>query len=423
MLRVFKFGGALLKDIDGIRKAASIIEEFSCEPLVVVVSALGKTTNALEHMLELAFSPDKTELALKFEELKQFHLLIAQSALDGHDQELVAKLEEFFTDLWELLHESYEDRFYAYDQVVGMGEQFSSLIIYHTLKNKGIAARFVDAQSIIVTNSKYTDASVDWKFTQKTTEARILPALENKQLVLTQGFIGADGKGQFTTLGREGSDFTAAILAYVLNADEVTIWKDVPGLMNADPNRFDDCVKLDHISYREAIELAFYGASVIHPKTIQPLQQKNIPLFVHSFYQPEIPPTLINSDTTDDHKIHSIIVKDRQVLLSIASQNLSFIAEENLTDIFNAFSQHNIHINLMQHSAVSFSVCFDYDAKKFPRLLHTLEGQFGIRYNSDLQLITIRHYNKPLVETLLHKKEVLLEQKSRSTYQVLVKAG
>ncbi|HHL57499.1 MAG TPA: aspartate kinase, partial [Bacteroidetes bacterium] len=224
-----------------------------------------------------------------------------------------------------------------------------------------------------------------------------------------------------TTLGREGSDFTAAILAYALDAREVTIWKDVPGLMNADPNRFDDCLKLDRISYHEAIELAFYGASVIHPKTIQPLQKKNIPLLVRSFYQPENKPSVISDDNSMDTKIPKIIVKENQVLLSIQSKDLSFIAEDNLTIIFDAFSQHKIHINLMQHSAVSFSICFDYQQSKLEALLQDLKTDFPFKYNTGLQLITVRHYTEDIIKKLLAGKQIFLEQKSRSTLQVLVK--
>ncbi len=422
MLRVFKFGGALLKDLKGIQQASSIIEKYSHNQLVVVVSAFGKTTNALEAILSLSLSGHTDEMKTAFDDLKQFHIDAAVTALGEKSAPILPKLDLLFDELWDMLCNAYEDRFYAYDQIVGMGEQFSSMIIYHYLKAQGIAIRFVDAHSIIVTDSKYTNAGIDWKFTEKTVEARIQPALDSNLVVLTQGFIGADGKGHYTTLGREGSDFTAAILASVLNADEVTIWKDVPGLMNADPNRFTNCIKLDRISYHEAIELAFYGASVIHPKTIQPLQQKGIPLYVHPFYQPDEDPSVIAEDTSNDHKTHSIIVKDDQVLLSIASQSLSFIAEESLGVIFKAFGQNNIHINLMQHSAVSFSVCFDYHKLTFKRLLDDLESLFQLRYNMGLQLITIRNYKLKLIQELIENKQVFLEQKSRATYQVLLKA-
>ncbi len=422
MLRVFKFGGALLEDVKGIEQAASIINQYKDQQLVVVVSALGKTTNALEEILELMLAGKQEELQAAFDQLKQFHIKAAKAALKNQHEALLAKLDRYFDELWSILGQEPEGRFYAYDQIVGMGEQFSSLIVYHYLKNKGLPMRFVDAHSIVVTNSKYTDASVNWRFTEKTVEARVQPALDENLVVITQGFIGADERGHYTTLGREGSDFTAAILAAVLHADEVTIWKDVPGLMNADPRRFPNSIKLDHISYREAIELAFYGASVIHPKTIQPLQNKNIPLFVHSFYKPEVSPTVIDNDSSYDHEVHSIIVKDHQVLLSIASQSLSFIAEENLGAIFKAFGENNVHINLMQHSAVSFSVCFNYQEATFTALFDQLSKQYKLRYNKGLQLLTIRNYNPKVIEEYVKDRKVYLEQKSRSTYQVLIKA-
>jgi aspartate kinase len=238
---------------------------------------------------------------------------------------------------------------------------------------------------------------------------------------LTEGFIGSDTSGNPTTLGREGSDFTAAILASALDAESVTFWKNVPGLMHADPMRFPECIKLEHISYHEAIELAFYGASVIHPKTIQPLQQKKIPLFVRSFDDLDIPASTISNDTSMDDKMHKIIVKDDQVLLSINSYDLSFIAEDHLTHIFKAFSRHKIHINLMQHSAVSFSVCFDSNTSKLAALLKDLKNDFIVKYNQGLQLVTIRHYTEKMISDLIKNKEIFLEQKSRSTVQLLIK--
>ena len=248
-----------------------------------------------------------------------------------------------------------------------------------------------------------------------------MPVLENNEFVLTQGFVGADHKGDFTSLGREGSDFTAAVLAHIIDADEVSIWKDVPGLMNADPRLFKSCIKLDNISYHEAIELAFYGASVVHPKTIQPVQRKNIPLFVRSFNQPDDPPSQITADTSKDQQEPKIIVKENQVLLSIGARDLAFIAEENLTRIFDAFSQHKIHINLMQNSAVSFSVCFNEDEIKLKELVDDLKDEFTLKYNSGLQLITLRHYTSKLIEEFTAGKKIFLEQKSRSTIQLLVR--
>jgi len=421
MTKVFKFGGALMKDVQGIEKVAAIVEDFSCEPLVVVVSALGKTTNALEELLSLSYAGNTKSLQMAYFRIKQFHLSIAQSLLPDNSEALTTELENEFLKLWDVLNTKCQDKYAAYDQVVGCGEHFAGIIIHHALQNKRIDMQLINARLLIVTNSNYTNAAINWKLTEKTIRSRVIPALENNKVVLTQGFIGSDEKGNSTTLGREGSDFTAAIFANVLQADEVSIWKDVPGLMNCDPNIFDQAVKLHQISYHEAIELAFYGASVIHPKTIQPLQQKSIPLKVRAFYKPESEPSLISGDTSHDSEVHKIIVKDKQLLLSIGSKNLSFIAEENLTGIFKAFSKHKIHINLMQNSAVSFSVCFNEDEDKLKALMTDLKGDYFLKYNTGLQLITIRHYTDKVVSELTHDKKIFLEQKSRATIQLLVR--
>lgn len=420
MLRVFKFGGALMKDAEGINKVAGIIEEYSCEPLVVVVSALGKTTNALEELLKLSLLGESKKLQKTYFNLKLWHLAIVNDLFETKT-EVANSVEECFRDLWDTLDQKYTDRFFAYDQIVGYGEKLSALIVSQWLEERKILVKNIAVGKIIVTNSNFTEAAINWKYTTKAIESRVIPCLSNNHVVVTQGFVGADQNGNCTTLGREGSDFTAAILANVLNADELTIWKDVPGLMNADPNRFKDTVKLNNISYLEAIELAFYGASVIHPKTIQPLKEKNIPLNVRSFHNPSSNPSVISNDTSADETTHKIIVKDNQVLLSITSKNLDFITEENLTIIFKAFSKNKIRINLMQNSAVSFSVCFNHEPLKLKSLITDIEESFVLRYNTQLQLITIRHYTETLISQYISDKRVFLEQKSRATVQLLVK--
>ncbi|RKZ55534.1 MAG: aspartate kinase [Gammaproteobacteria bacterium] len=420
MTRVFKFGGALMKDADGIRRVASIVADYQLEPLVVIVSALGKTTNSLEELLGLSRIGDQKGREKVFIKLRKYHFEMADDLIEDARHIIFDQLDELFVLLNKALKETPADKYFHYDQVVGFGEQLSSLIVSAYLQKNGQATHLVNAHTLIVTDSNYTAAKIDWKLTENTIKSRVLPILENGEIVITQGFIGADHKGLFTTLGREGSDFTAAIFANVLDADEACIWKDVPGLMNADPKRFDDSVKLDNISYHEAIELAFYGASVVHPKTIQPVQHKNIPLKIRSFYEPESEATVINSETSKDNQVHKVIVKDNQVLLSIASRDLAFIAEENLTRIFKAFSRNKIHINLMQHSAVSFSVCFNEDDDKLQALMAELKEAFRLTYNTGLTLITIRHYTNELLEEFTSGKNIFLEQKSRSTVQVLV---
>lgn len=421
MLRVFKFGGALMKNATGIQKVVSLIEEYSCNPLVVVVSAIGKTTNALESLIQLANHSDITQLQQDFYQLKQQHLLLAEALFPNGNQPLVQLLDDFFYELWSALNTRFEDPYQQYDAIIRYGEVFSSLLVEHTALSKQLALKKIDAFEFITTDSNYTHANIDWELTRTSLNKHVKPILQKNTTVLTQGFVGASRQGNYTTLGREGSDFTAAIIANLLNAGEVTIWKDVPGVMNADPNKFPDCIKFDSLNYHEAIELAFYGATVIHPKTIQPLKELEIPLFVRSFYHPEEKPTCISGANSLTTPPPSIIVKDHQVLFSINSQDLSFMAEGNLTRVFAAFSENKIHINLMQHSAVSFSVCFDFQEDKLQRIIKVLEKEFTIRYNKGLQLFTIRHYTPEIIERIIGKNDIFLEQRSRTTFQILLK--
>jgi len=410
-----------MKDAEGIEKVASIIKQYQHDQLVVVVSAIGKTTNALEELVRFKLADDYANIEKTFIQIRRTHFELAESVFGNASHEIYDKLNAMFTDLNNELKKEFNDRFFAYDQIVSFGERLSSLILNAYLNENGFPIRTMNAASLIVTNENYTAAKVDWESTDKAIKTKLLPALEKNEIVLTQGFTGSDQFGNNTTLGREGSDFSAAIIANILDADEVTIWKNVPGLMNADPHRFDDTIKLNKISYHEAIELAFYGASVIHPKTIQPVQQKNIPLFVRSFNDPESAPSVISDDTSEDDQFQKIIVKDDQVLLSIGSRDLAFIAEENLTLIFEAFSKQKIHVNLMQHSAVSFSVCFNEDGAKLQALVKELKEEFQLKYNSGLQLITIRFYDDEIINKLTEGKKVFLEQKSRTTVQLLVR--
>jgi len=410
-----------MKDAEGIEKVASIIKQYQHDQLVVVVSAIGKTTNALEELVRFKLADDYANIEKTFIQIRRTHFELAESVFGNARHEIYDKLNAMFTDLNNELKKDFDDRFFAYDQIVSFGERLSSLILNSYLNENGFPIRTMNAASLIVTNENYTAAKVDWESTDKAIKTKLLPALEKNEIVLTQGFTGSDQFGNNTTLGREGSDFSAAIIANILDADEVTIWKNVPGLMNADPHRFNDTIKLNKISYHEAIELAFYGASVIHPKTIQPVQQKNIPLFVRSFNDPESAPSVISDDTSEDDQFQKIIVKDDQVLLSIGSRDLAFIAEENLTLIFEAFSKQKIHVNLMQHSAVSFSVCFNEDGAKLQALVKELKEEFQLKYNSGLQLITIRFYDDEIINKLTEGKKVFLEQKSRTTVQLLVR--
>ena len=420
MIRVFKFGGALLKDAEGIEQMASIVEEYSCEPLVVVVSAIGKTTNALENLLMLANQNDKN-LATEYFNLKSFHINLIRSLELQNNDTLITEVENIFLNLWDALNKNYDNHYFAYDQIVSYGEKISGRIVYYKLADRGLAVEEVAAQSIIATDNNYTDASINWQATETGIINKLVPLLNKNSMVVTQGFIGSDAEGNTTTLGREGSDFTAAITGAILHADEIVIWKDVPGLMSADPKLFDDAVKLNNISYHEAIELAFYGASVIHPKTIQPLQKNKLKLQIRSFYQPQNAPSIISGDTSQDSKVPKIILKQNQTLLSISSRNMDFIAENNLHQIFKLFSKHKIHINLMQNSAISFSVCFNSDNEKLKSLLNELSDNYYLKYNLGLTLITIRHYTDEMVSRHIFGKNILLEQKNRTTTRILYK--
>ncbi len=420
-MRVYKFGGALLKDARGMHNMASIVEEFRCEPLVIVVSAIGKTTNALENLLRLSRQKQPQLLQEAYFALKNEHIRLIQSLKLYDESTLIHQIEEDFYNLWQALEKLPKETFFAYDSVVSFGEIFSGHIAAYLLGEKNLPVKLTDARTLIVTDENFTSANINWPYTQKTIETRVKAELHRGNIVLTQGFIAAGHKGHVTTLGREGSDFSAAIFAYVLQADEVCIWKDVPGLMNCNPRVFSDAIKLMHVSYNEAIELAFYGASVIHPKTLQPLRKRNIPLKVCAFYAAETAPTLIDANEENDADISKIILKEHQTLLSISSRDLSFMAEENLKTVFSTFSKHKVHINLMQNSAVSFSVCFDENREKLEAVLRSLKEEFILKYNEGLQLLTIRHDNGKLLQKLTQGKQIYLSQKNRTTLQVLMR--
>lgn len=421
MIRIFKFGGALLKNAADLQQMAAIVQEFACEPMVIVVSAMEKTTNALEKLLQLRREQNIQMLEKEYFKLKQKHLALIQSLQLTDPFALTEEIEKEFHHLWESLQQNDTDPYRQYDRVVSHGENFAIRIVTRYLSEQKLRLQAIDARCLIVTNDNHSRAGIRWEFTNMTIKSRVIPSLESGKIVITQGFIGANSKGETTTLGREGSDFTAAIVAYALQAEEVSIWKDVPGLMNCDPRLFQDAVKLPHISYNEAIELAFYGASVIHPKTIQPLQKKQIPLKVRAFYEPTSAPTIIDQIESDDARIPKIIVKQNQLLLSISSRNLDFMAEDKLQKVFAVFNHYKVHMNLMQNSAVSFSVCFDWQPDQLEKLILALREEFILKYNSGLQLFTFRHYNQTLVDRFTKGKKFYLSQKNRTTLQVLLR--
>ncbi len=418
MIKIFKFGGASVKDAAAVRNMTDIVRVFAQDQLVVVVSAMGKTTNALEKVNRQRFEGTSYTEALK--EIRTYHEHIIDE-LFGENPTGRKALDRLMGELEDILSRpctSHFDR--EYDQIIVFGELISTAIIDAWFHASGVHSAWFDARKIIQTDNRYRDARVDWARSEQQLNTLHIALGEGKRCII-QGFIGSDAEGYSTSLGREGSDFTAAILAYLLHAHDVTIWKDVPGMLNADPKWFSNTVKLDSISFKEAIELAYYGASVIHPKTIKPLQNKGIPLYIKSFLDPTSPGTIIHESTANDNYIPSYIFKDNQVLLSISTRDFSFVVEDNLREIFDAIAQTGVRIHLMENSAISFSVVFDYDDYKLAQLLDKLKANYSVRYNQSLTLITIRHWDDATAAELTRGKEIILEQRSRHTLRMLIR--
>jgi len=419
-MQVFKFGGASVKDAEGVKNVAEVLKQFPNQKIAVVVSAMGKTTNSLERLAKAFFY--KTENAdLILEEVKKYHLDICHHLFANSSHPIFIELENTFVELyWAIEDEPTHSFDFEYDQIVSMGEIISTKIISAYLNDVGLQNKWVDARGLIQTDNSYREGKVDFELTEILIKRDLVSVFNLFNSIVTQGFIGGTSENFTTTLGREGSDYTASILAYCLNADKVTIWKDVPGVLNADPKWFSHTKKIDQLSYHDAIELTYYGASVIHPKTIKPLQNKNIPLQVKSFLQPQEEGTIIK-DGEKRLNIPSYIFKINQVLISIQPKDFSFIAEDNLSDIFDLFSKHGVKINLMQLSAISFSVCCDHDIIKIEALVNDLQTQFKVLYNSGLELMTVRYYTQETIDTLTLNKVILLEQRSRFTVQMVMR--
>jgi len=418
-MKVFKFGGASVKNADAIKNVAKIIEQHRNEPLLVVTSAMGKTTNALEKILR-EFIDGKPEFEESIKELKKFHFDILEELYKGEDPSAFHQLEELFLQFEWFFELGEKDNYdFLYDQIVGFGEIFSTKIISTYLRTVSIPAKWLDARNFIITNDNYREAKVDFKLTESMVKRKI-PALLENEVIVTQGFIGKNRLGHATTLGREGSDFTAAIFAWALEANEVCIWKDVKGILNADPKKFEDTVLFEQLSYRDTVEMSYYGASVLHPKTMQPLQNKNIPLHVRSFVNPDEKGTYIADGVASQTDVPVIISKEQQCLVKISSKNFSFIAEENLSTIFSAIAQSRLKINLMRNSAMKFTFCTDCDDRKLSALLAELSTGFNVEHEKSLQLLTVRNPQKELLEKLLEGKKVLVEQKIEHVKQFVV---
>ena len=415
-MQVFKFGGASVKDAEGVKNVARVMQLMGVENKVMVVSAMGKTTNALEHIIDLYFAKDK-KLHQAISDLKEYHYSILNNLFENKAHPAYTKLNYFMDELEIFLDRNKSPNYdYVYDQVVSFGELISTSLVSQYLKSVGIKNTWLDCRNLIDTDDTYRDAKVNWKRTQTKIKAHV----DAGELFITQGFIGSDENNFTTTLGREGSDYTAAIFAYCLDADNVCIWKDVPGVLNGDPNVFKDTVLLNKISYEEAIELAFYGASVIHPKTLQPLQQKEIPLFVKSFYHPENNGTAVQRANLIEPLVPCYIVKKNLVLLSLSALDFSFFVEENMSEIFALFHKYQIKVDLIQNSAISFSVCVDNKFKNIDKLIEFLKAKFKVTYNKGVSLYTIRHFDQEAINRIEKDKEILLKQTTRETIQFVV---
>lgn len=417
IMRIFKFGGASVKDADGIKNVLDVLQKVGFEDVLLVVSAMGKTTNAMEIVIKNYFEKSNGLLSA-IQDVKKHHNQILLDLFDNEDDDVFFAVNSLFADLEYFLRSNKSPNYnFVYDQVVSYGELISTTIISHYFNFRGLKNHWLDVREFIKTDSTYRDAEVNWEATQK----NISKNIKKKSLNITQGFIGSDENGFTTTLGREGSDYTAAIFAYCLNAESVTIWKDVPGVMNADPRYFENAVLLNQISYREAIELAFYGATVIHPKTLQPLQKKEIPLFVKSFLNPQLPGTSVSKGADLEPKTPCYILKKDQLLISLSSIDFSFIMEENISEIFALLHQFNIKVSLIQNTAISFSVCIEDKFGNFNELKTILSKKFKVSYNEKVSLFTIRHFTKEAAEMVEKDKTVLLKQISRETMQVVTK--
>lgn len=430
-IKVFKFGGASVNNAKGVRNVASIIGHFPEDNIVMIISAMGKTTNALEGLLKCYLSNDAIAMVESFYQIKTFHLDILQELFKEKSHPVFTEVEDVFEHLrcylrnGQLINPGKQEYNFEYDQVVSYGELLATSILYHYLSLTGVPCHWFDARELIRTDSTYRDAKVDWSYTGKKIRSKMNVFFASKdsfrKVAVIQGFIGGTKERKTTTLGREGSDYTAAIVAHSLKTKEVTIWKDVPGVMNADPKWFKQAEKLDFLTYQEAVELAYYGASVIHPKTIKPLENANIILRVKSFSQPDQPGTIIEqiADWKSPYPIY--ILKKDQVLITIKPRDFSFIVEENLSQIFELLAKHHVRVNVMQNSAISFTICVDADQVMGKDVLASLRKNCIIKYNENVELFTIRHHNPEAISYVTKGKKILMEQKNRNTIHLVVK--
>ena len=418
-MEVYKFGGASVSNANAVKNLVSIIQKEKKDHLLIVISAMDKITNKLE-ALSAAYIFGQENTYELLEEIKAYHFIILNELFQDHNHPVFNDIANTFVEIeWLLDEEANDAPDYIYDQIVSIGEIVSTKIVAAYLNEQGIATTWVDARNFIKTDNSYKEGKVDWNKTTLEIQKHLVPILD-KSIAITQGFIGSTSENFTTTLGREGSDYSAAIFCACLDATSLTIWKDVPGVLNADPKWFAETERIPQLSYHDAIELTYYGATVIHPKTIKPLQNKNIPLYVRSFINPEGEGTIINNKNSP-LPVPSFIFKVNQVLISIFPKDFSFIIEENLSDIFSLFHKHKVKVNTMLNSAISFSVSVDNDIAKVQHLIEDLSAMYKVKYNNGLELVTIRYYNQETIDRVTVNKSILLEVKSRNTCQIVMK--
>ncbi|MCB0756064.1 MAG: aspartate kinase [Flavobacteriales bacterium] len=418
-MRVFKFGGASVRDAESVKNVHNIISKYTDKPLVVVVSAMGKTTNKFENLVNTHFLKQPTTEIL--EDLRTCHGDIVKELFGDAAKPVLEDIDNTLVEVeWALDDPEGLDRHFQYDQIVSIGEMLSTKIISAYLKHQGLSNEWVDARDLIRTDNNYQDAKIEWDTTKEMTNARISQALKKANVVVTQGFIGGTSENFTTTLGREGSDFTAAILAHCLGAESVTIWKDVPGVLNADPKFYEDTVLIPEMSYFDAMELAYFGTSVIHPKTIKPLQNSNIPLYVRSFVDHDSPGTVV-SNRNDLKIVPSFIVKPDQVLVSITPKDYSFVTETHFTNIYTVLSAIRMKANCAQNSAVNFSFSTNNDPEKLKELEQRLSDEYHLTFIEGAELVTVRYYDEDTISRITKGKNLLLDHRTPTSAQLVVK--
>ena len=416
-MQIFKFGGASVKDAEGVKNLAHVLKTVGYSNTLIVVSAMGKTTNAMETVISNYFDT-KHQLQSSLQDVKKYHNNILLDLFDNEQHQVFETVDKLFQEIVLFFdHNKSPNYNFVYDQVIGFGELISTTIISHYLNEIGITNTWLDVRTFIKTDDYYRNSKVNWNQTQELISSQV----DNSKLNITQGFLGSDSNNFTTTLGREGSDYTAAVFAYCLNANSVTIWKDVPGVLNADPRYFENAELLHQISYTEAIELSYYGASVIHPKTLQPLQRKEIPLYVKSFLNPKNKGTKVGKDLILNPKVPCYILKNNQVLISLSSLDFSYIVEDNISHIFSLLHDYKMKVSMIQNSAISFSVCIENNYNNLERLLLHLKAKYKVSSHKDVKLYTIRHYTQQAIQELEAEKEILLKQITPEIVQIITK--